>query len=137
MLTMPTAYGAELRRDVIDVARKSAAPLAQILVDSPPADPVVTGKEGFRHTAAGALNQFRGPIWCEGLFPPFVGSALLGEGDAFPLAFPDEGTFEFGEGTHDGEHEIGHGGVLADKDQALLHELHPYASARQALDQST
>jgi transposase len=33
MLTMPTAYGAEFRQDVIDVARKSEAPLAQIAKD--------------------------------------------------------------------------------------------------------
>jgi transposase len=33
MLTMPTAYGAEFRQDVIDVARKGEAPLAQIAKD--------------------------------------------------------------------------------------------------------
>jgi transposase len=30
MLTMPTAYGVEFRQDVIEVARKGEAPLAQI-----------------------------------------------------------------------------------------------------------
>ncbi len=30
---MPTAYGAEFRQDVIDVARKGGAPLAQIAKD--------------------------------------------------------------------------------------------------------
>jgi len=33
MLTMPTAYGAEFRPDVIDAARKGEAPLAQIAKD--------------------------------------------------------------------------------------------------------
>jgi transposase len=33
MLTIPTAYGAEFRQDVIDVARKGEAPLAQIAKD--------------------------------------------------------------------------------------------------------
>jgi transposase len=33
MLTMPTAYGAEFRQDVIDVACKGEAPLAQIARD--------------------------------------------------------------------------------------------------------
>jgi transposase len=33
MLTMPTAYGAEFRQDVTDVARKGEAPLAQIAKD--------------------------------------------------------------------------------------------------------
>jgi transposase len=34
MLTMPTAYGAEFRQDVFDVARKGEASLAQIAKDS-------------------------------------------------------------------------------------------------------
>lgn len=38
-----------------------------------------------------------------------MGAAFLGQGDAFPLAFPDGGTFEDGEGFHDGEHEVGRG----------------------------
>jgi hypothetical protein len=54
----------------------------------------------------------------------------------FALSFADEGTFEFCEGSHDGEHEVGHGGVLVGEDQALFDELHPYALAGQALDQS-
>jgi transposase len=33
MLTVPTPYGAEFRQDVIDVARKGEAPLAQIAKD--------------------------------------------------------------------------------------------------------
>jgi transposase len=33
MLTRPKAYGAEFRQDVIDVARKGEAPLAQIAMD--------------------------------------------------------------------------------------------------------
>ena len=108
--------------------------VAHILVDGLPADPVVTGKEGFRNTSASALDQFRGPFRSEGLFPPFVGAALFGQGDAFPLAFPDEGA---GEGSHYGEHEVGHGGVLAGEDQALLDELHPYAFAGEALNEAT
>jgi hypothetical protein len=111
--------------------------VAQVLVDGLPADPVVTGKEGFRDTVAGALDQVGSPFRREGLLPPFVRAALLGQGDALPLAFPDEGAFEFGEGTHDGQHEVGHGGVLAGEDQALLDELHPHAFAGQDLDKGT
>jgi transposase len=33
MLTMPTAYGTEFRQDVIDVASRGEAPLAQIAKD--------------------------------------------------------------------------------------------------------
>ena len=73
--------------------------MAQVLVDGLPADPVVPGKDGFRNTVAGALNQLGRPFRRESLFPAFVCAALLGQGDAFPLAFPDEGAFEFGEGT--------------------------------------
>lgn len=66
--------------------------VAQVLVDRFPADPVVTGKEGFRDTAAGALYQFGRPVRGEGPFPSFVGAALLGQGNAFVLAFPNEGA---------------------------------------------
>jgi hypothetical protein len=37
------------------------------------------------------------------------GAALRGQGDALPLAFPDDGASESGESAHDGEHEIGLG----------------------------
>ena len=33
MLTRPTAYGAEFRQDVIDVARNGEAPMAQVAKD--------------------------------------------------------------------------------------------------------
>ncbi|MDQ0678650.1 hypothetical protein QFZ30_002032 [Arthrobacter pascens] len=62
---------------------------------------------------------------------------MLGQGDAFPSAFPDEGAFEFGEGPHHGEHEVGHGGVLPGEGQALLNELHLHAFAGEALDVGT
>jgi hypothetical protein len=39
-----------------------------VLVDRLPAAPVVTSKEGFRYTAADALDQFGCPFRCEGLF---------------------------------------------------------------------
>jgi hypothetical protein len=40
-------------------------------------------------------------------------------------------------GPHDGEHEVGHGGVLAGEDQTLFDELHPRTFACEALDEST
>lgn len=40
---------------------------------------------------------------CESSFAAFVGASFFGESDAFSLAFTDEGAFEFGEGSHDGE----------------------------------
>jgi hypothetical protein len=66
----------------------------QVVVEGLPADLVVTGKEGFRNTAAGALGQFGHPFRGEDLLPPFEGAALLGQGDAFARVFPDEGSFE-------------------------------------------
>jgi hypothetical protein len=36
--------------------------MRQVLDDGFPADAVITGKEGFRFAAAGALDQFRGPF---------------------------------------------------------------------------
>jgi hypothetical protein len=38
--------------------------MAQVLVDRFPADSVITGKDGFRNTAARALDQLGGPFWC-------------------------------------------------------------------------
>lgn len=111
--------------------------VTQVLVDGLAADSVVTGKDGFLDAVAGALDQLGRPFRREGLLPPFIRTALLGQRDAFPLAFPDEGAFELSEGTHDGEHEIGHGGVLADEDKALLNKLHPDTLAGEALDEST
>lgn len=45
---MPTAYGAEFRQDVIDVARKGEAPMAQIAKDfvSPVLAPSYSGVAG-------------------------------------------------------------------------------------------
>ena len=63
--------------------------------------------------------------------------ALPGQGNAFPLPLPVQGAFELGEGPHDGEHEVGHGGVLAGEDQTRFDELHPHPFAREALDEST
>jgi hypothetical protein len=59
-----------------------------------------------REQAWECRHQLGGPIRRQGLFPSLVRAALLGQGDAFPLAFPDKGTFEFREGTHDREHEV-------------------------------
>ncbi|MET4097638.1 hypothetical protein ABIB51_004594 [Arthrobacter sp. UYCu712] len=69
--------------------------VAQVLVDNLPADPVVTDRNGLRNTAAGTLEQLGRTFRCEDLFPPFLGAALLGQGDTFPLAFDYEGAVEF------------------------------------------
>jgi hypothetical protein len=53
MLTMPTAYGAEFRQDVIDVARKGEAPLAQIAKDFGIIPAVLTGSPALSY----AVNQ--------------------------------------------------------------------------------
>jgi hypothetical protein len=36
--------------------------VAQVLIDGFPADSVITGKDGFRSTAAGALDQLGRPF---------------------------------------------------------------------------
>jgi hypothetical protein len=65
--------------------------VAQVLRGGLPADPVVTGKEGFRNTGVGTLDQLGSAFRVESLFPPFVGAALFGQGDAFPRPFPAGG----------------------------------------------
>lgn len=51
--------------------------------------------------------------------------------------FPDKGSLELSGGSHDGEHEVAHGGVVAGEEQVLLDEFHPRAFARQALNEGT
>jgi hypothetical protein len=58
-----------------------------------------------------------------------VGAALFGRGDAFALAFQDQGAFKLGEGAHDRQQQGGHRGVLAGEEEVLLDELHPHAFA--------
>ena len=74
------------------------------------------------------------PVWRQGLLPPFVRAALLGQGDVFAVAFPDQGPLKFGEGPQDGEHRVGHGGVLAGEVELLLEELQPHPAPGEALD---
>jgi hypothetical protein len=50
------------------------------------------------------------------VFAAFVAAALFRKGAAFPLAFSDEGAFEFGEGAHDRDlqkRRISHGTLVS------------------------
>jgi hypothetical protein len=73
--------------------------LAEILVDRFPADSVIAGKDDFRDAATGAPDQFCRPFRRQGLLSPLVGATLIGQGDAFALAFPDQRPLEFSEGA--------------------------------------
>lgn len=66
-----------------------------------------------------------GPFRRQGILSALVDAALLGQGYAFALALPDQGALKFGEAAHDQDHEIGHGGVLADG-QPFFEELDPH-----------
>lgn len=76
-----------------------------------------------------------GLVGGEGGFAAGVGAALLGGGDAFALAFEDEGAFELGEGAHDRQQQGGHRGVLAGEGEVFLDELDAYAFAGQGSDE--
>src|SRR3546814_2574347 len=59
-------------------------------------------------------------------------------GTLFPyttLFRSDQGALEFGERTHDREHQVGHRGILAREGQAFLNELDPDASFGEGLNQ--
>ena len=86
--------------------------VAEVLVDGLPADPVVTGKKCFSNTGVGALNEFGRPVRCDGLLPSFVGSALLGQGDAFAPALPDEQRSNSAKAPMT-DSNVAHGGVVA------------------------
>lgn len=53
--------------------------MAEVLVHRFSADSVVTGEDDFRDAAAGALDQLGRAFRCQGLLPPLVNSALLGQ----------------------------------------------------------
>lgn len=76
--------------------------LTEVLADGFPVDSVVTCKDDFRDAIAGGVDEFGRPLRCERLLPALVDAALLGQGNAFALAFPAQGPLEVGEGTHDG-----------------------------------
>src|SRR3546814_14927178 len=83
------------------------------------------------------ISDWSSDVCSSDLSPNSIGAALLGERDAFTLAFADQGALEFGEGAHDREHEIGHRRILAGEGKAFLDEfdadaltgqsLHPFA----------
>lgn len=69
------------------------------------------------------------------IFSSPIGAPLLGYGDAFALALPDQCALEFGKRAHHREHEIGHRRILAGESQALFDELDPNAAPGEGLDQ--
>lgn len=57
-------------------------------------------------------------------FSAYVFTLSFGEGDAFSLAFFDEGAFEFCEGSEEVEHEgIGGGGGVGGEGEVFFDEL--------------
>jgi len=123
--------------EIPSASRGANARFTQVLVDGFAADAVVVGEDDFWDAVFGSVHEFGGPFRCEGLLSSLVGSALFGQRNPFALTFPDQGAFEFCEGAHDGEHQVGHGRVVAGEDQALFYELDTHAPAREALDEST
>ena len=102
---------------VLNAGRGAVTPVGRVTGTGKrfPADSIITCHLGFRYIGAGALNQLGGPFWCEGLLSSFVGAPLFSQDDAFPLAFPNEGTFEFGKGPHNEKRQVGHGRVVLPK----------------------
>lgn len=71
----------------------------------------------------------------QGLLPPPIDTLTLGGLDALPLAFLQQLPLKLREGPHDGEEQLGHGGVLAGEGQAFFDKLDPDAPTGQACDQ--
>src|SRR3546814_464 len=88
-----------------------------------------------RSTRTDTLFPYTTLFRSEGTFPPAISTALSGDRNAFALPLPDQGALEFGERTHDREHQVGHRGILAREGQAFLHELDPDASFGEGLNQ--
>ena len=73
-----------------------AATALQILVESLPADPKFPGDFRLADAQRNARAQLGNGCGGEGLFAPFVGAPLFGQGDPFALALMDEGPLKFG-----------------------------------------
>ncbi len=108
---------------------------AEILVEGFATDPQVTGDDGLSLAVINTAVQLGDHFVGEGTFPPAISTALSGDRNAFALPLPDQGALEFGERTHDREHQVGHRGILAREGQAFLHELDPDASFGEGLNQ--
>jgi hypothetical protein len=63
-----------------------------------------------------------------------IGAALSRERDSFTLAFANQGAFEFGEGTHHRQHQIGHRRILTRERQAFLCKFYADVALRERLD---
>ena len=81
-----------------------------------------------------AAAQFAGLFRRERFLPATICAALPCQRDALALPLADRCPFEFGEGAHDGQHQIRHRRILAGEDQTFLDELDPDAALRHALN---
>jgi len=81
----------------------------------------------------GPLPQFGDLFGRQCFLTAPVGSALLGERDAFALPLADQGALEFGERPHDRQHQVRHRRILAGEGQTLLDELDAHAAFGQLL----
>lgn len=72
-----------------------------MLIQGFPADPKVAGDGGLLFAVCNSPLQFGYLVVGQRFLPSPIGTALLGNGNAFALPFADESTFELGKGPHD------------------------------------
>ena len=62
---------------------------------------------------------------------------MFSQRNAFALPLADEGPFELRKRSHDGQHQIGHRGIVAGEREAFFDEFNAHAFVRECLDNST
>ena len=106
----------------------------QILVKGLAANTKITGDLCFciagRNTRLGQSNV----IIRERPLSTSVGTALLGQRNAFALPLTDERAFEFCERSHHGQHEFGHWRILASERQSFFDKLNTYTLVSERLN---
>lgn len=107
---------------------------AQVRVERLAADAHVAGNLALLLAASNAAGQLGNLVRAEGTLPATVGAALLRERDALTLALAQQGTLEFGERSHDRQHEVGHWRIVTGELQALFDELDAHPPFGQRLD---
>ncbi len=121
---------------------EAARPLAcsgcqlQVLIEGFPADPQLTRKSRLFLSRRHAGAQLRRFLRREGLLAALIDAPLFRLGDSLRLTLANQGPLEFGEGAHDGEHEIRHGRIIPCENHALFHEFNLDAALGQVLNDS-
>ncbi len=107
--------------------------LAQVLVQRFSADAKFTGQLCLLLAGFDALQKFSRAVGRKRFFAAPVSSAQFGERNTFFLSLTDQRPLEFGERTHNRQHQVRHRRILTGEGQAFFDELDAHTSPGQLL----